>query len=174
MDCSPPGSSVHGILQARILEWVAISFSFSSLTWEIPWTGHSPWCLKELDMTEWEHPLGLSRKQGMKQVETSKGKLTPATEAMAWNTKPKFSSKAPQAPNLVASAKLPVSGTCFGWRLRRGNPLSCCIFFSLPPYWPSPASPWLQKNCLGSNPHARLQSFCFSEHRGTCSNILGK
>ena len=27
MDCSPPGSSVRGILQARILEWVAISFS---------------------------------------------------------------------------------------------------------------------------------------------------
>ena len=27
MDCSSPGSSVHGILQARILEWVAISFS---------------------------------------------------------------------------------------------------------------------------------------------------
>ena len=25
MDCNPPGSSVHGILQARILEWVAIS-----------------------------------------------------------------------------------------------------------------------------------------------------
>ena len=29
-DCSPPGSSVHGILQARILEWVAISFSRGS------------------------------------------------------------------------------------------------------------------------------------------------
>ena len=27
MDCSLPGSSVHGILQARILEWVAVSFS---------------------------------------------------------------------------------------------------------------------------------------------------
>ena len=27
MDCSPPGSSVPRILQARILEWVAISFS---------------------------------------------------------------------------------------------------------------------------------------------------
>ena len=25
MDCSPPGCSVHGISQARILEWVAIS-----------------------------------------------------------------------------------------------------------------------------------------------------
>ena len=30
MDCSPPGSSVHGIPQARILEWVAISFSSGS------------------------------------------------------------------------------------------------------------------------------------------------
>ena len=29
-DCSPPSSSVHGILQARILEWVAISFSRGS------------------------------------------------------------------------------------------------------------------------------------------------
>ena len=27
MDCSPPGSSVHKILQARVLEWVAISYS---------------------------------------------------------------------------------------------------------------------------------------------------
>ena len=27
IDCNPPGSPVHGILQARILEWVAISFS---------------------------------------------------------------------------------------------------------------------------------------------------
>ena len=37
MDCSPPGSSVHGILQARILEWVAISyfreFSLRDGTW---------------------------------------------------------------------------------------------------------------------------------------------
>ena len=27
MDCSLPGSSIHGIFQARTLEWVAISFS---------------------------------------------------------------------------------------------------------------------------------------------------
>ena len=34
MDCSPPGSSVRGIFRARILEWVAISFSIldASLT----------------------------------------------------------------------------------------------------------------------------------------------
>ena len=27
MDCSPPGSSTHGIFQARVLEWGAIAFS---------------------------------------------------------------------------------------------------------------------------------------------------
>ena len=27
MDCSPPGSSVHGIFHARVLEWGAIAFS---------------------------------------------------------------------------------------------------------------------------------------------------
>ena len=30
MDCSPPGSSVHGILQATVLQWVAIPFSSGS------------------------------------------------------------------------------------------------------------------------------------------------
>ena len=34
MDCSLPGSSVHGILQARIMEWVAISFSISSVIYD--------------------------------------------------------------------------------------------------------------------------------------------
>ena len=42
-DCSPPGSSVHGISQARILEWVAISF-FRGSSWprdrtRVPWIG---------------------------------------------------------------------------------------------------------------------------------------
>ena len=36
-DCSSPGSSVYGILQARILEWVAISFSRGS-SWPGDWT----------------------------------------------------------------------------------------------------------------------------------------
>ena len=31
MDCSPPGSSVHGIFQARVLEWGAIAFSIGAL-----------------------------------------------------------------------------------------------------------------------------------------------
>ena len=37
MDCSLPGSSVHGIFQARILDWVAISFSVGS-SWPRDWT----------------------------------------------------------------------------------------------------------------------------------------
>ena len=32
MDCSLPGSSVHGIFQARVLEWVASAFSVNSMT----------------------------------------------------------------------------------------------------------------------------------------------
>ena len=37
MNCSLPGSSVHGISQAKILEWVAISFSGES-SWPRDWT----------------------------------------------------------------------------------------------------------------------------------------
>ena len=37
MDCSLPNSSVHGVLQARILEWVAIPFSRGS-SWPRDWT----------------------------------------------------------------------------------------------------------------------------------------
>ena len=37
MDNSPPGSSVHGVLQARILEWAAIPFSRGS-SWPRDWT----------------------------------------------------------------------------------------------------------------------------------------
>ena len=32
MDCSPPGSSAHGIFQARVLEWGSIAFSESNST----------------------------------------------------------------------------------------------------------------------------------------------
>ena len=42
MDCSPAGSSVHGILQVRIVEWVAISFSRgSSQPRDQTWLSHN-------------------------------------------------------------------------------------------------------------------------------------
>ena len=42
IDGSPPGSSVPGILQARTLEWVAISF-FNAWKWSRVWLFVTPW-----------------------------------------------------------------------------------------------------------------------------------
>ena len=50
VDCSPPGSSVHGILQARILEWIAISFSRGSSQFR-DWTQVS--CTADRFFTIW-------------------------------------------------------------------------------------------------------------------------
>ena len=52
MDCSPPASSVHEILQARILEWVASSFS-SDKVWS-EWSKVARLCLTLCD------PMGCS------------------------------------------------------------------------------------------------------------------
>ena len=50
MDCSPPGSSIHGIYQARILEWVDISFSRGS-----SWPRDRTWvsCVVGIFFTIW-------------------------------------------------------------------------------------------------------------------------
>ena len=50
MNCSPPGSSVHGISKARILEWVAIPFSRGSF-WHRDWTQVS--CIAGRFFTNW-------------------------------------------------------------------------------------------------------------------------
>ena len=59
MSCSLPGSSVHGILQARILEWVAISFSRGSST---PRDGTPVFCITgrlfTTEPSEWESLIG--------------------------------------------------------------------------------------------------------------------
>ena len=58
MDCSPPGFSVHGISQARIVEWVAISFSF------FPTQGSNP-CLLHWQVEFTTEPPGKQYKQYM-------------------------------------------------------------------------------------------------------------
>ena len=50
VDCTPPGSSIHGILQARILEWVAVSFSRGSF-W--PWNQTQVSCIAGRFFTHW-------------------------------------------------------------------------------------------------------------------------
>ena len=53
MNCSPPGSSVYGISQARILEWAAISFSIFKVSVNI---------LKELKTNELRKGMYRGRK----------------------------------------------------------------------------------------------------------------
>ena len=45
MDCSLPGSSIHGILQARVLEWVAIALSHVYLTLKLLILNNMFYCL---------------------------------------------------------------------------------------------------------------------------------
>ena len=49
MDCSPPGFSVHGIFQAKILEWVAISYS-RGFSWPWDWNHVSCWATGEAQL----------------------------------------------------------------------------------------------------------------------------
>ena len=59
IDYSLPGSSVHGIFQARVLEWVAISFSSGCESWTIKKAEHQRidgfelWCWKRLLRVPW-------------------------------------------------------------------------------------------------------------------------
>ena len=67
MVCSPPGSSVHGILQARILEWVAVLFRGSSKSGDLPNPGIKPASLLSFELAgglfttsaNWEAKEGL-------------------------------------------------------------------------------------------------------------------
>ena len=54
MDCSLPGSSVHGIFQARLLEWGAIAFSKGRDTWPEIW---------KLKLSRRRHAKELGRKE---------------------------------------------------------------------------------------------------------------
>ena len=58
MDCSPPSSSVRGILQARIMEWVAICFSRGS-SWPRDWIWVS--CIAGRFFTVWDTRVACNR-----------------------------------------------------------------------------------------------------------------
>ena len=53
MDYSPPGSYIHGILQARILEWVAIYLFLKQLCWDVVFPvaiyGYESWTIKKAE-----------------------------------------------------------------------------------------------------------------------------
>ena len=79
-DCSPPGSSVHGIRQARILEWVAISSSSGS-SWPRDWTHHS--CIGKQSA----EPLGKPTVTGGPVVKDSKTFTAGVHSIPDWGTK---------------------------------------------------------------------------------------
>ena len=104
VDCSSPGSSVRGILQARILEWVAISFSRGSsqprdqtwvsrlagwffTSWEALWDeseSHSVisnsamlWTLQSMEFSRPEYPRGSSWPRNWTAVSCIEGRFFP-------------------------------------------------------------------------------------------------
>ena len=96
MDCSPPGSSVHGIFQARILEWVVISFSRGS-SWPRDWTQVSHiisrcftiWATREvlyihIPTPFWNFLPSLSQSQPSKLIQSSCLSLLSQTANSHW------------------------------------------------------------------------------------------
>ena len=130
-DCSLPGSSVHGILQARTLEWVAIPFSRGSSR-PRDWTCIScigrqilyHWATREVPGELWGpdyqyEPLYL--------LLTSIPSLTPAD----------FGHKAPRRGSQGAPGTLTVRERMPGWR----EPASVCSQVNVCCGQPSPAEP---------------------------------
>ena len=145
-DCSPPDSSVHGILQARILVWVAIPFS--------------RWSSRPRDRTQVSYITGgfltvwatrvagsphhslHCRRAGMKASRHSPGSGGPS-----WAYKPREQGTSTPKADSVPSGMLPsVRGACWSWGWRgpsqswgpacrplRTSPLPSCT--------PAPGSP---------------------------------
>ena len=94
MDCSSPGSSVHGILQARILEWVAMPFSRGSsqprglthLSWILCIAGRfspaEPYH-EDISSSALERPMG----QKLSSIPNSQGRAEASCQQLyAWTT----------------------------------------------------------------------------------------
>jgi len=87
MDCSSPGSSVHGILQARKFEWVAIPFSRGSSQTQ-DWTQVS--CIADRFFTAWAtrealYSSTMKPNPLIKFHERIKGTLNMNCKVLAWN-----------------------------------------------------------------------------------------
>ena len=80
-DCSLPGSSVHGILQARILEWVAISFSRGS-SWARDRTRVS--CIAGRFFTNWAIRKSYWRLKGFPGAQRIKNPPAMRVRAVSW------------------------------------------------------------------------------------------
>ena len=87
MDCSLPGSSIHGIFQARVLEWVAISFSRASSqpgdrTWVFPHCRQTLYCLSHQGILESLHSVYIGVFKDGPKVFIQKFKDSPRVEGL--------------------------------------------------------------------------------------------
>ena len=94
MDCSPPGSSVHGILQARILEWIAMPSTRGSSrprdqmyrceSWTVKGWAPKNWCFRIVVLEKTlENPLDNKEMEPVSPKGTQPWMLTGRTDAEA-------------------------------------------------------------------------------------------
>ena len=156
MDCSLPGSSVHGILQARILEWVAISFSRGS-SQPRDWTRVSflaaapaakslQWCLTLCDPRDGSPPG--SPVPGILQVRTLEWVAISFSNAWKWKVKVKsLSCVQPSAAPWTAAFQAPPS-----------------MRFSRQEYWsgvPLPSPSFLAGRLFTTEPPGKPRYSCY-------------
>ena len=87
MDCRLPGSSVLGICQARVLEWVAIAFSNS--TWVSPFSDTLTWSLVIITVrcqfTSSNSPSNISKAREMSSLDyIPENKKLPLPDSQPW------------------------------------------------------------------------------------------
>ena len=122
MDCDPPSSSVHGILQARILEWAAMSFSRRS-SWPRDWTQVSH--IGGRLFTDWanrEAPVGFSPVQFSRSVVSD--------SATPWIA-------AGQASLSITNSRSPLKPMSIESVMPSNHLILCCPLLLLPSIFPS-------------------------------------
>ena len=87
MDCSPPGSSVHGIFQARVLEWVAIPFSDIIQEVLLKIIPKKKKCKKAKWLSEEFSALPIAEKRREMKKQRRKEKINPSECRIAKNSK---------------------------------------------------------------------------------------
>ena len=133
MDCSLPGSSVHRILQVRILEWVAISFSRgSSQPRDQTRVSHivgrcfTIWATREISILEWAafpFSRGSSQPRDRTQVSRFAGRFF-----TSWATQEGLKSR-----------------TCYFWYIWTFSMLFCFFVYHFSLYFPISLSLWMHR-----------------------------
>ena len=156
VDCSPPSSSVHRILQARILEWVAIPFSRGS-SWSRGWIHVS--CSAGRFFTIWATRAGVKlailHGGGIPRFpftgECAVGRRASGVSAAGGASRvcPDFSTKAMPCPNFSRTMVEPGGSTRASHFCLRPAPLWTSIVPEVPPDW------------LGLSPEMRCRQWPF-------------